>query len=156
MKLFMDADCLIKLTKSGLKGLVVTHCTVCLPRIIEREVVDSGKKKECADAVVVERNITQGRVKVDQTPSQHKSGDDALIDLFPHSEMDAVATDDTKLARKLRTNGIPYILPALIIYKLAESKSISFEEARSALNRLADFISSDEYATVSILLEKAK
>ena len=156
MKLLMDSDCLIKLTKSGLKELAAKHCDVQIPNIVEQEVVHKGKIKECPDAYAVENNIARGRISILQAYSKHTSGDDALIDLYPESDSDAVATDDAKLTRKLRANGIPYILPALIIYKLAIEKSISFDEAHSALNRLADYISQDEYAAVSILLEKLK
>ena len=35
----MDADCLIKLTKAGLKEIVVTHCIVFIPEEVKREVV---------------------------------------------------------------------------------------------------------------------
>jgi len=65
--------------------------------------------------------------------SAQVSGDEALIDLYPESGTDAVATDDAKLTRILRANGIPYISPALIIYELAISKAISINEADSAL-----------------------
>jgi hypothetical protein len=44
MKLLMDADCLIKLTKAGLKELVATRYSVSIPEPAKREVVDAGKK----------------------------------------------------------------------------------------------------------------
>ena len=40
MKLLMDADCLIKLTKAGLKETVCQSDTVFIPAIVVREVVD--------------------------------------------------------------------------------------------------------------------
>ena len=46
MKLLMDADCLIKLTKAGLKELVTTKDSVSIPEQVKREVVDAGKKKQ--------------------------------------------------------------------------------------------------------------
>jgi len=156
MKLLMDSDCLIKLTKSGIKALVEKHCDIHIPKIVEWEVVHEGKKKECPDAYAVEKNIARGGVSVLQIYSAHVSGDEALIDLYPESDTDAVATDDAKLIRILRANGIPYMLPALIIYELTISKSISIDEANSALERLSDYISRDEYSAVAILLENIK
>jgi hypothetical protein len=55
MKLLMDADCLIKLTKAGLKELVCRQDTVVIPNIVKYEVVDAGKAKDCDDAYVVEK-----------------------------------------------------------------------------------------------------
>ena len=56
MKLLMDADCLIKLTKAGLKELVAKKDSVSIPEPVKREVVDAGKKKQCSDAIAVEKN----------------------------------------------------------------------------------------------------
>jgi len=45
MKLFMDSDCLIKLTKSGIEPLVENHFNILIPEIVEKEVVHEGKKR---------------------------------------------------------------------------------------------------------------
>jgi len=57
MKLLMDADCLIKLTKAGLKDLVGSKDVIFIPQVVQKEVVDAGKEKQCADAFLVEKNI---------------------------------------------------------------------------------------------------
>ena len=44
MKLLMDADCLIKLTKAGLKGMVAEANALFIPAAVKREVVDTGGK----------------------------------------------------------------------------------------------------------------
>jgi hypothetical protein len=58
----MDADCLIKLTKAGLKELICQHEKIFIPAGVKREVVDAGKSKGYADADLVEklwpRNLT--------------------------------------------------------------------------------------------------
>lgn len=59
MKFLMDADCLIKLTKAGLKELVGRHDTVVIPSAVEKEVVDAGKAKGCTDAFIVEKNVAR-------------------------------------------------------------------------------------------------
>ena len=56
MKLLMDADCLIKLTKAGLKELIAGNASICIPEIVEQEIVDAGKRKGCPDAFAVEKN----------------------------------------------------------------------------------------------------
>ena len=63
----MDADCLIKLTKAGLKETVCQSDTVFIPAIVVREVVDAGKIKGCSDAFAVEKNISLNLISKYQT-----------------------------------------------------------------------------------------
>jgi len=82
--------------------------------------------------------------------------DEALLTHFKRKEYDAVATDDAKLARFLRINGIPVILPAIIIYHLFQDGIIDRKTALLSLKQLAKFISDDEYSTVRLLMEERK
>lgn len=150
----MDADCLIKLTKAGLKELVGAKDTIIIPKIVKKEVVDSGKLKGCADAYVVEKNIDKKMIAIIETSSNYTKGDQALIALFRKNEYDAVATDDKKLTRLLKTYSIPFILPSLIIYQLFTNDLIDKKTALRSLKQLADFISEDEFSTVRLLMEK--
>lgn len=150
----MDADCLIKLTKAGLKELVGAKDTIIIPKIVKKEVVDSGKLKGCADAYVVEKNIGKKMIAIIETSSNYTKGDQALIALFRKNEYDAVATDDKKLTRLLKTYSIPFILPSLIIYQLFTNDLIDKKTALRSLKQLANFISEDEFSTVRLLMEK--
>lgn len=150
----MDADCLIKLTKAGLKELVGAKDTIIIPKIVKKEVVDSGKLNGCADAYVVEKNIDKKMIAIIETSSNYTKGDQALIALFRKNEYDAVATDDKKLTRLLKTYSIPFILPSLIIYQLFTNDLIDKKTALRSLKQLADFISEDEFSTVRLLMEK--
>lgn len=156
MKFLMDADCLIKLTKAGLKNLVGSKDIIFIPEVVQREVVYDGKEKGCADALMVEKNIEAHVVKVAESSSDYTRGDEALLTHFNRKDYDAVATDDAKLARFLRINGIPVILPALIIYHLFQDGVIDRKTALWALKQLAKFISDDEYSTVRLLMEEKK
>jgi len=156
MNLLMDADCLIKLTKAGLKELVANKNSIFIPAAVQKEVVESGKEKDCADAYVVEGNIDAGMISVVESDIQHAKGDDALIALFSKENYDAVATDDAKLTRLLRTKSISFILPGLVIYELFQRKLIRRKTALRALRQLAEFISEDEYSTVRLLMERKK
>lgn len=156
MKLLMDSDCLIKLTKAGLKDLIGSKDIIFIPEIVQREVVEAGKEKDCADALMVEKNIEAHVVKVAEASSDYTRGDEALLKHFKRKEYDAVATDDAKLTRFLKVNDIPVILPALIIYHLFQDGIIDKKTALSALKQLAKFISDDEYSTVRLLMEERK
>ena len=152
----MDADCLIKLTKAGLKELVCRQDTIVIPDIVKNEVVDAGKAKNCDDAFAVEINITKNFITIVNYASDVAKGDSALINLFPKGNYDAVATDDAKLIRKLRTYDIPFILPGLIILRFLKEGHITKIRAIRALNQLVEFISNDEFSTVRLIMEKIK
>lgn len=156
MKLLMDADCLIKLTKAGLKDLVGSKVAVFVPEVVKREVVDAGKERACPDAFIVEKNIDAHVIEIAEAPSDYSKGDEALITLFHKEKYDAVATDDAKLARRLKIGGIPFILPGLVIYQLLQDNMINKKTANWALEQLAEFISEDEYSTISLLMEREK
>jgi rRNA-processing protein FCF1 len=114
MKILMDADCLIKLTKAGLKEFICRHEKIAIPGIVKREVVDAGKAKGYPDADLVEKNIQDGLIALAKEATlNHVGGDQALIVTFKQGRYVAVATDDAKLTRVLRAAGIPFILPAL-------------------------------------------
>ena len=156
MKLLMDADCLIKLTKAGLKELVANKDSVSIPEAVKREVVDAGKKKQCSDAFVVEKNIESKMIAVIDLPMQVEKGDQALIAIYREKDYDAIATDDTKLTRRLKALNIPFILPALVLYRLLKESKIDYKTALWALQQLSEFISEDEFGAVRLLMEKEK
>jgi len=156
MKLLMDADCLIKLTKAGLKELVGTKDTIVIPDLVKKEVVDAGKDKVCPDAFAVEKNIESKMITVIDAPSGAEKGDQALVAIFGKENYDAVATDDVKFSRQLKAFNIPYILPGLIIYRLLKVEKIDYKTALWALQQLTEFISEDEFSTVRLLMEKKK
>lgn len=152
----MDADCLIKITKAGLKNFVGSKYTIFIPEVVKKEVVDAGKEKRCSDAFAVEKNIDANVLKITESLSDYVTGDEALIALFRKEDYDTVATDDRKLIRRLKIGSIPFILPGLIIYQLLENKVVDRKTAIEALNKLSEFISEDEFSTVRLLMERKK
>jgi rRNA-processing protein FCF1 len=156
MILLMDADCLIKITKAGLKELVCSNISIFIPEVVKKEVVDAGKQKGCLEALIVENNIGSDVIKIVESSSKYPNGDEALIGLFKNENYHAVATDDAKLVRQLRVKGIPFILPGLIIYQLMRNHVIKEEQALSELKQLSEFISEDEFSTIRLLMEKRK
>ena len=156
MKVLMDADCLIKLTKSGLKELVAAKVQIFIPEAVRREVVDAGKLKQCSDALAVEKNIEEKTVCVIAHSVPIASGDRALVTVFGHGNYDAVATDDARLTQQLRAYGIPFVLPGLLIYQLMKQGILDKEHGFSALAQLAQYISEDEYSTTRLLMESIK
>ncbi|HCC68550.1 MAG TPA: hypothetical protein DEP99_01495 [Nitrospiraceae bacterium] len=151
----MDADCLIKLTKAGLKEHICQHYKIVIPRIVKREVVDAGKTKGYPDASLVEKNIQNNCLRVSEEKSlSHLKGDQALLEIFKLGHYDAIATDDAKLIRFLRSTDIPFILPGIFIYFLYQRKIIDHGTALYWLKELSKFVSEDEYSMIKLLLEE--
>ncbi|OPY06279.1 MAG: hypothetical protein A4E57_01976 [Syntrophorhabdaceae bacterium PtaU1.Bin034] len=151
----MDADCLIKLTKSGLKEPICKCMEVTIPRTVQREVVEAGRIKGQPDADLVDQNIQNGLIAVAEESSPHHStGDQALVDVFKEGRYTVIATDDTKLIRSLRAAGIPFTVPALLIHAQYEKGDIDRKTALQRLEALSVFISDEEYSVTKLLLEE--
>ena len=151
----MDADCLIKLTKSGLKEKICQQHEIAIPAIVKKEVVEAGKRKGLPDAEVVEKNIKKDIIRVvGKESSTRIKGDQALIEIYKRGRYDAIATDDVKLIRGLRSTGISYILPGLLIYSLYQRDIIDKVTALNWLEGLSNFISEDEHSMIKFLLEE--
>ena len=154
MKILMDADCLIKLTKSGLKEGICEQFEIVIPITVRKEVVEAGKNKGLPDADLVEKNIKNHIIRVTRKVSSvHLKGDQALIETFKREQYDLIATDDAKLTRLLKSMAIPYILPGLLICFLYQRGIINKATALNWLEKLSDFISEDEYSMTKFLLE---
>ncbi len=74
--------------------------------------------------------------------------------LFNRGRYAAVATDDARLVRILRAAGIPFLLPALLLFSLYRRGLIDRIEGLKALNRLSPFISEEEYSVTRLLMEE--
>lgn len=150
----MDADCLIKITKAGIKEQICLNFTISIPDPVKKETVDAGKIKGCPDAESIEKNIQESLVTVvpHRSPSSIK-GDHSLIDLYRKGGYEAIATDDARFIRHLKPLGIPFVLPGLLPYFLFQKGIIARTEAVEWLRKLSSFISDDEYSTVKILME---
>ncbi len=112
--------------------------------------------KICSDAFAVEKNIESQIISVIEASVQVEKGDQALIAIYRKEDYDAIATDDTKLCRQLKALNIPFILPALVLYRFYIESKIDYKKVLWALQQLSEFISEDEFSTVRLLVEKKK
>ncbi len=150
MKLAMDADCLIKLTKAGLKETICTAWRVCIPPTVRRETVLAAPGRP--DAVRIRANIAAGHVRVLAKGLAARRGEDAVLALFQSGGFDAIATDDRRFIRQLRGLGIPYMVPAVIVVRMRLDGIVSAQAAADALNALRPHIAADEYAVALLML----
>jgi rRNA-processing protein FCF1 len=151
MNVLMDADCLIKFTKAGIKEAVCTHWSVVIPQVVKREVIDLGKNHP--DSMVIKDNLDRGLLSLSDNETQDVKGEEAALAIFQKGGFDAILCDDKRFVRRLRALGIPYITPAVCIVLLLKQLEIALPDALEKLESLRPFISSDEYNTVKWVLD---
>ena len=151
MNVLMDADCLIKFTKAGLKEAICTHLTVVIPQVVKREVIDLGKNHP--DSMVIKDNLDKGLLSLSDVEMQDVKGEEAVLAIFQQGGFDAILSDDKRFVRRLRALDVPYITPAVCIVFLLKQGKITLPEALEKLELLSPLISSDEYHTVKWALD---
>lgn len=151
MNVLMDADCLIKFTKAGLKETVCKNLFVVIPQVVKREVIDLGKNHP--DAMVIKDNLDKGLLSLSSVDMQDVKGEEAALAIFRQGGFDAILSDDKRFVRRLRALGVPYITPAVCIVLLLKQGDITLSAALEKLELLSPFISSDEYNTVKWALD---
>jgi rRNA-processing protein FCF1 len=116
MNVLMDADCLIKLTKAGLKEAVCTYLSVVIPQVVKHEVIDLGKNHP--DSKVIKDNLTKGLLSMSGLKTQDSKGEESVLAVFQNGGFDAVCSDDKRFIRRLRAIDVPYVTPAVCIVLL--------------------------------------
>ena len=147
----MDADCLIKLTKSKLKEFVCKNFSVVIPQIVKEEI--TYNTQEHFDAMIISENIENKLITINTMSSSSKKGEDAIFSIFQQGEYDAICSDDKRFIRRLRFFNIPYITPAVFIALLLKKGKLKIKEAREKLDCLSSFVSDEEYNVIKAFLE---
>lgn len=147
----MDADCLIKLTKSGLKELVCRNFSVVIPQLVKEEIVDNAKGHP--DGSVIKKNIESKLIALYRPHSSFRKGEEAVFAVFQKGKYDAICSDDKRFIKRLRFFDIPYITPAVFIAVLLKSGKLELTEAMMKLEALSPFVSDEEYSTVKSVLK---
>jgi len=151
MKVLMDADCLIKLTKAKLKEIVCNNFSVFIPQAVENEVVDNAG--EHPDAIIIKKNINDNLLSVTQQRLSHHKGEDAVFALFQQKKFDAICSDDKRFIRRIKSFDVAYITPAVFIVILLKQGALTLNEAYRKLDLLSPFVSDDEYTIVKSALD---
>lgn len=147
----MDADCLIKLTKSNLKELVCQNFSVVLPQAVKEEVVDNAFGHP--DAQIIKDNLANNLLDVDNRQQISRKGEDAIFTLFQIGGFDAIGSDDKRFIRRLRLLDIPYVTPAVFVAILLKNGKLNVKDALKRLESLSPFISDEEHQAVCLIIE---
>src|SRR4030042_970656 len=150
MKVVMDSDCLVKLTKSGAKEAIVSAMEVHIPPLVKKETVDEAKERGYQDAFTIEENINKKtlyvvkhRLKNPPAISAGK-GEAEVISLYLGGNYDAIASDDQKFLKRLEAANIPYLTPTACLVYLYRNRKVENSVAVEMLESLRPFISREE------------
>lgn len=156
MKVIMDADSLIKLTKAKAKEVILKNTKVYIPPKIVEETIEIPKEEGYPDAFLIEENLKKGLLEVGEI--EEKGEVDEMIDrlrirggeadvfrLYKSGDVDAISSDDGKFLEILDALDIPYLTPSALIIQLFKRKVLSKIEAETYINKLKEMISDEEY-----------
>ena len=144
MKVVVDSDVLIKLTKTGLKEIIIGVVEVFIPdRVHEETVIES---KGYPDASKIEENINEGKIHV-AGPSRHDKGEIEALELYRSGGFESIVSDDRKFLNYLERNNIPYLTSSSLIVYLLYKKRLSKEDTIKYIDNLKLYISREQYLT---------
>lgn len=160
MKIVMDSDCLVKLSKAGAKEAIVSAMEVSITPLVKKETVDEAKANGYRDAFMIEENIDKELLHVVKLQGKTLpvvsviKGEKEVVSLFSQGNYDAIASDDKRFLKKLDSAKIPYLTPAACLIYLYKSNKIKKAEVAGMLEALKPFISRDEHAVVKLYLKE--
>jgi hypothetical protein len=159
MKIVMDSDCLIKLTKAGAKEFVLLAMEVHIPQLVKKETVDEVKERGYQDALIIEKNIESNTLHVVKhrgrslTTIPSTKGEMEVISLYLEGSYNAIASDDSRFLKKLETANIPYLTPSACVVYLYTCGRVGKSEVLHILEDMKPFISKEEYMISKFYLE---
>lgn len=154
MKIVMDADCLIKLTKAGLKEEVCRAMTVIIPGEVKRETVDQASGRP--DAIRIDENIKARLLHVKGRASRTRKGENAVLNLYRSGGFNAIASDDHRFLKHLKGLGVPFAVPAALIVLIMKLQNLGRQEAQDRLLSLKPYISDEQYAVAIMSIKQEK
>jgi len=156
MKVVMDSDCLIKLTRAKAKEVVLRNIEVCIPPKVFEETVTIPKDNGYPDAFIIEDNQTNGLLlirdiiydpNVDEMVNKLGIGygEADVFRLFKSGFFDIISSDDRRFLKIMDALDVPYFTPTALITYLFYKKVLNNEEAKIYINNLKEMISEEEY-----------
>lgn len=152
----VDADTLIKITKAGAKESVASVADLVIPKEVESEAVEEGKKGGFADALEIEQNIEENVLDVYATPNEEEiekiietlgltGGEADVFRLFKAGECEAIVSDDQKFLDLMEDLEVPYVSSSALLIYTWRAGGISKEDCLNFLKRIKHMITEEEY-----------
>jgi len=150
LKVVLDADGLIKLTKCGILPDLLEACNCVIPRQVYTETVVEGIKQLYEDAFEIGEYVEEGRlavksIKISFEEETLGSGELSAFALFKQSNYHFIVSDDQAFLKFLRRKSIPFLIPSDVIVLLFNMKQINKCQAKQYLNQLKPLTRDEAY-----------
>ena len=156
MKVIMDSDSLIKLTKAKAKEIVLKNIEAHIPPKVFEEVVKIPKEEGYPDAFLIEENLKRGLLAIGKSgEDQHVEemitrlgmgyGEADVFRLYKSGSFDVISSDDSKFLKIIDALDVPYLTPSALIVYLFDKKILSRADAKMYINNLKEMVSEEEY-----------
>ena len=156
MKVIMDSDSLIKLTKARAKEIVLKNTEAYIPPKVFEEVVKIPKEEGYPDAFLIEENLEKGLLAIREfEEDQHieemitrlgiGSGEADVFRLYKSGGFDVISSDDGRFLKIIDALDVPYMTPSALVIYLLNKKMLSRADAKTYINNLKEMISDEEY-----------
>jgi hypothetical protein len=156
MKVIMDSDCLIKLTRAKAKEVVLRNVEAYIPPKVFEETVTIPKEEGYPDAFIIEDNQKNGLLLIEDIKNDQRVeemvkrlglgyGEADVFRLFKSGCFDIISSDDRRFIKIIDALDVPYITPTALITYLFNKKILNSEEAKIYINNLKEMISEEEY-----------
>jgi len=144
MKVILDADSLIKLTKAKAKEIVLKNMEAYIPPKVFEETVEIPKEEGYPDAFLIADNLKKGLLAVEKIEENKEAeamitklgirgGEADVFRLYKSGDFDVVSSDDGKFLEMLDALNVPYITPSALVVSdrgFIEGRVISGEDGR--------------------------
>lgn len=148
LKILLDADASIKLTKISIIETVASVFTVILTSEVYREQVTAGLIRNFPDAKRMEQLVNEGKItvaKVDETSSVYENfrlgrGEKSVINYCLANDIDLIVSDDEAFLKVLDIYEIPFTPVAGVILMCVVHGLISKEKGLKYLESLKPII----------------
>ena len=159
VKLILDADASIKLSKISLIGALADAFVVVLTKEVYEEQVVVGLKKGYSDAQRVDTLVKSKKIEVKDVQriyddSRLGRGERSVIDYYLSIGADLIVSDDEAFLKVLDRLSIPYTPVAGSILMLVRHGRLTKEEGIKYFNSLKDMIKDEHLFYVKSRLEE--
>lgn len=148
LKIVLDADGAIKLTRAGVLQKVVVFASCVMTEQVYAEIM-RGKEKMYEDAFMIEGLVDARKLKVVKVAPAEVvglgEGERSVLAFVEKAQIDAVISDDQRFLAVLERKEIPYIIPTDLVAVMAVRGHLTNEMAYEALDALRHFVSQTNY-----------
>jgi predicted nucleic acid-binding protein len=162
MRILLDADASIKLTKIGLIEILASEFSLTLTDVVYDEHVNVGIKNNYPDAMIMKGLVSQGAITVGGTDNEYPSvnndfnldrGEASLLSYYMQNEVDLIVSDDEKFLKALNELELPFIPSASTILMCVNRNLISKEQGLEFLDSLKFMIKDEHFYYIRSKIE---